>query len=249
MQPQPKEEIIHRRNSKPRGFTLIELLVVISIIAILAAMLFPVFARARENARRTSCLSNMKQIGLGFLQYTQDYDESYPLASYPAPDVSWTTSTQAYIKSVQLYRCPSDAASRWSSAVLPPALPPYTTSYVFNAWFSNKRGGFARLASVNEPTRSVILAEKADAPSMMLATADHFHPFCWGAPPEEPAGMMGPAVWDSANNLTSELALKRHLEGSNYLYADGHAKAGRFEQLYNFAAATPQERQGAFRPR
>ena len=61
-----------------KGFTLIELLVVIAIIAILAAILFPVFARARENARRTSCLNNMKQIGLGFMQYTQDYDEKYP---------------------------------------------------------------------------------------------------------------------------------------------------------------------------
>src|SRR5687767_6194063 len=61
------------------GFTLIELLVVIAIIAILAAILFPVFARARENARRASCQSNLKQVGLGFVQYTQDYDERYPM--------------------------------------------------------------------------------------------------------------------------------------------------------------------------
>jgi prepilin-type N-terminal cleavage/methylation domain-containing protein len=71
---------LHRApdSSLRRGFTLIELLVVIAIIAILAAILFPVFARARENARRASCSSNMKQIGLGFLQYTQDYDERMP---------------------------------------------------------------------------------------------------------------------------------------------------------------------------
>src|SRR5471030_86040 len=61
-----------------RGFTLIELLVVIAIIAILASILFPVFARARENARRASCMSNLKQLGLGYLQYAQDYDESFP---------------------------------------------------------------------------------------------------------------------------------------------------------------------------
>ena len=77
-----------------RGFTLIELLVVIAIISVLAAILFPVFARARENARRTSCLSNLKQIGLAFLQYTQDYDEAYPLTSYGATPISWTIGAE-----------------------------------------------------------------------------------------------------------------------------------------------------------
>src|SRR5687768_5924591 len=71
-----------KRNGALKGFTLIELLVVIAIIAILAAILFPVFARARENARRSSCQSNLKQIGLGFAQYTQDYDEKMPITIY-----------------------------------------------------------------------------------------------------------------------------------------------------------------------
>src|SRR5690606_624654 len=70
---------------KTPGFTLIELLVVIAIIAILAAILFPVFARARENARRTSCLSNIKNMGLAFMQYTQDYDERMPLIQTCGP--------------------------------------------------------------------------------------------------------------------------------------------------------------------
>ena len=90
-----------RTSSKARGFTLIELLVVIAIIAILAAILFPVFARARENARRSSCQSNMKNIALGFKQYLQDYDEKYP-----AKD-SWTTAIFTYTKSDQVLRCPS----------------------------------------------------------------------------------------------------------------------------------------------
>jgi prepilin-type N-terminal cleavage/methylation domain-containing protein/prepilin-type processing-associated H-X9-DG protein len=109
-----------------RGFTLIELLVVIAIIAILAAILFPVFARARENARRTSCLSNLKQIGLGIMQYTQDYDEKYPAAvmmnetNMPIPGLvdfnfsgakawSWYKMIYSYTRSTQVFLCPSSS--------------------------------------------------------------------------------------------------------------------------------------------
>lgn len=105
------------------GFTLIELLVAIAIIAILAAILFPVFARARENARRSSCQSNLKQMGIGIMQYTQDYDEKMPFWAHyddtvtPATDAwgspykkaVWTsrTSVYPYIKSAQVFYCPS----------------------------------------------------------------------------------------------------------------------------------------------
>ena len=93
-----------------QGFTLIELLVVIAIIAILAAILFPVFGRARENARRSSCQSNLKQIGLGVIQYRQDYDEFFPLASRPTanPFFGWADTIQPYLKSTQIYQCPSE---------------------------------------------------------------------------------------------------------------------------------------------
>lgn len=100
---------------KQDGFTLIELLVVIAIIAILAAMLFPVFATAREKARQTSCTSNLKQLGLGILQYGQDYDENLPVA---VPDawksnniwtpVGWAYPVYPYVKSVNVYACPDD---------------------------------------------------------------------------------------------------------------------------------------------
>ncbi len=112
--------------SLQRGFTLIELLVVIAIIAILAAILFPVFAQARERARAISCVSNMKQIGLGLIMYTQDYDETYPAAqSITAPingepvggfnsSVRWRTpiDTQLspYIKNDAVWGCPSDTS-------------------------------------------------------------------------------------------------------------------------------------------
>src|SRR6476646_9508495 len=96
-----------------RGFTLIELLVVIAIIAILAAILFPVFGRARENARRSSCQSNLKQIGLGVIQYTQDYDERMPTNSLGiGPSIQiviWPQMVQPYLKSTQIFQCPSDS--------------------------------------------------------------------------------------------------------------------------------------------
>jgi len=92
------------------GFTFIELLVVIAIIALLAAILFPAFGRARENARRTTCQSNLKQIGLGVMQYLQDYDECYPLAIYGSANdgTGWAVSVQPYLKSLGVYQCPSD---------------------------------------------------------------------------------------------------------------------------------------------
>ena len=102
--------------SKPtqKGFTLIELLVVIAIIAILAAILFPVFAKAREKARQASCASNEKQLGLGFIQYTQDNDEEYPYnpnnpnLTGQTGNYGWAGPIYPYVKSTGIYKCPDD---------------------------------------------------------------------------------------------------------------------------------------------
>src|SRR5579859_382609 len=111
---------LQRNPSRPHnGFTLIELLVVIAIIAILAAILFPVFARAREEARKTSCLSNLKQIGTAAAMYVQDYDEHLmppwmAKSNNPATaDITWTwvSISQPYIKNKDIFRCPDVGAS------------------------------------------------------------------------------------------------------------------------------------------
>src|SRR5690606_14208383 len=124
----------NRTASRRMGFTLIELLVVIAIIAILAAILFPVFSRARENARRASCSSNLKQLGLGMMMYSQDYDETFPALNglttrqtTPVVDAGvfqyyavegtycgvWVTRIYPYVKSTQVFLCPSNTFSAY----------------------------------------------------------------------------------------------------------------------------------------
>jgi len=141
---------LRAEGTRRRAFTLIELLVVIAIIAILAAILFPVFARARENARRASCQSNLKQIGLGFAQYSQDYDEKIPgvflgddvvVSQFVADSNAyhaaiWADALQPYVKSTQVFRCPSSNFVTTPDANRPGGPPFYAGSGVNRAQMS-----------------------------------------------------------------------------------------------------------------
>src|SRR5919205_3400091 len=117
-----------------RAFTLIELLVVIAIIAILAAILFPVFAQAREKARQTACLSNTKQLGLGIMQYVQDYDGYYPYVRVlSTPNSNWGNAIYPYVKSTQVFVCPSNSTVKGlSMGSNAPGMPTTPAGYSMN---------------------------------------------------------------------------------------------------------------------
>jgi prepilin-type N-terminal cleavage/methylation domain-containing protein/prepilin-type processing-associated H-X9-DG protein len=219
------------------AFTLIELLVVIAIIAILAAILFPVFSQARAKARAISCLSNSRQLGLAVAQYVTDYDEMYPLVSYPKLTNTWTATLQPYIKSQAILRCPDDTSTNWGAGRL--------TSYAVNAWFTpNAPIQYTALAQLGAPASVIYLAENA-----VNRGPDHFPPYCWN--PHDPArpgfcSSMGAFFDDAGYPLW--LAARRHNEGMNCTYADGHARWSRWSQIW-FEDLASGVYDGSFDPR
>ncbi len=184
--------------AKRSGFTLIELLVVIAIIAILAAILFPVFARAREKARQSSCLSNVKQLLLGLTQYIQDYDEVFPHWRNPFnPSGSryWHEITQPYVKNWQVFTCPSDAEQSIGYG--------YNCDYI-GYGSSTSISSDHKLAEVKSPAQTVWIMD------------------CHSACAYKPARWV-PDRTDSLYLYYVEDA-SRHNGGSNVGFVDGHAK-------------------------
>jgi prepilin-type N-terminal cleavage/methylation domain-containing protein/prepilin-type processing-associated H-X9-DG protein len=212
---------------KKKGFTLIELLVVIAIIAILAAILFPVFAKAREKARQTSCLSNLKQLGSSIAMYCQDYDEAYPRC-WSADSSYWSSDKVigSYVKNHNILYCPS----------------------IFQSWMLNdaNNGNFANtyglnplvcwndlwgakspntLGSVQSPAETVLAA---DSYSGYTGTTSGYYMIyapstMWALPSLAAVDWWDPAKSDGIMPDAGRIAA-RHSGGTNILWCDGHTK-------------------------
>ncbi len=196
-----------------RGFTLIELLVVIAIIAILAAILFPVFARAREKARQSSCQSNVKQLGLGLLMYLQDYDERMVLWNAGPEGAGWAKLIQPYLKNVQLLYCPSK--SYRFTCTTSARSECYMTS-----WLNSVGSGGAGY-SINFmylPYQTVYWGVCTRAlgdftvPAQTIMAGDGHCYRLWGQD------------WITGFNAGTNINYNPHNGGANFVYVDGHAK-------------------------
>ena len=235
-----------KRNSRsdPAGFTLIELLVVIAIIAILAAILFPVFQKVRENARRTACLSNLKQTGLGEMQYVQDYDEVYSGASIvagaPAPAytyIAWPQLLFPYTKSWQIDRCPDATGGSGLNAAYSPDIAPLNAAgglnYAWNSTFGyspnfviggtnttgNENGGYA-LSQVDQTSATIMIVDSSE--NTYFAIQD-FQKLDLEAVTEFHQ-TPNPSRWIS----------QRHNNGFNVLFYDGHVKYRTYTKPYEW---------------
>jgi prepilin-type N-terminal cleavage/methylation domain-containing protein/prepilin-type processing-associated H-X9-DG protein len=216
----------YQRGSRS-GFTLIELLVVIAIIAILAAILFPVFAQAREKARASSCLSNQKQIGLAFSMYAQDYDETYPYPYFQDTDQWWEHMVNGYIKATDkggILTCPS--------------APSASFAYSMNEALAGKSMAYA-----SRPADTILTADAVQAPRLRdkvqnLARANPWFNYTvagtgealWNPAPNfktgkgDPNAMIVPGLPDEDTDKALGLARFRHNDGVNASFADSHTK-------------------------
>ena len=217
--------------SHRRAFTLIELLVVIAIIAILASILFPVFARARENARRASCQSNLKQIALSVFMYKQDYDEKLPKSgggyyayfTYGNP-YGWADAMQPYLKSIQILQCPSES-NGINTVTSTFGQTPAATYINYSDYLMNSGAMGIADASFNAPSLTVLLGDSLNGNSSNRFDGCFF-PYA-----DQSYVGLGAACTTAQSFTTNETnsagtdgSAGRHLDGANYAFADGHVK-------------------------
>ncbi|NUP99952.1 MAG: DUF1559 domain-containing protein [Armatimonadetes bacterium] len=221
-----------------KAFTLIELLVVIAIIAILAAILFPVFAKAREKARQSSCASNVKQFSLALLQYAQDYDEKFGYAyitttATPAGGfwsgglAFWQQITEPYHKSLQIFTCPSSAVTAATGRY-------YGNYGTNNAMLTRSQGAATTaLAQITAPAERVLVFDAGGYSLDYSGDVNNPHGSYWYFPGVT-RGRVPTALTPALNTaLYSDFENGRHNEGANVGYTDGHVKWTRGASIDN----------------
>jgi len=210
------------RPASRRGFTLIELLVVIAIIAILAAILFPVFARAREAARATQCRSNLKQLGSAVMMYTQDFDEVLPIERTVNPSMSLIQFLDPYIKSKAVWDCPSQNPTSKSSIAYNGE-----RSYSYNTWALSNQS----LAAVQSVADTVCIADST--PNTWQGAWMLFRPS--NGMRQDAVSGSTVATWGgtaATQGWTQCNFAERHSETGNVLWVDGHVKSMKYATLY-----------------
>jgi len=200
---------------RQHGFTLIELLVVIAIIAILAAILFPVFARARENARKSTCQSNLKQMGLGFSMYAQDYDERL-LGARMHPG-GWVGAIQPYVKNDKIFECPSCGTRRYYGRAAAPTGCGLACSNMQSMFFNGytyanttAAGNGASPPSFCAGWTTAVMLAPMDKPAERVLVYDGT------------CAHGVPSATVDATKLRTDAT--RHMEGFNACFYDGHVK-------------------------
>ena len=227
--------------AKRSGFTLLELVIVLICIAIVIAVLFPVFASRPRERSGPSCLSLVKQMGLAAIQYAVDYDEAFPTSGFPAikikgepssmlplqvekPADAWYETMYPYIKNHQRYYCPSDESKQQTNYPAPAQSDEYATSYTMNRWVTLQ----PKLENLADPAKFILLAERNNATQ-----------------PPNGSYLFAPWEWRKdaeAAGMGQDLALTRHSEGSMVGFSDGHSKWRNVKQM------SEARESGSFRP-